>query len=89
MNLSPATPALPGSPTVSKRNHLLAALAFLLPAAAFVATPASATINHHRVTHHAEAHHAVAHHNVVHHHAAIHHVSAHHVLHKPVHHTAS
>lgn len=89
MNLPPATPALPGSPTVSKRNHLFAALAFLLPAAAFVATPASATINHHNTTHHTPVHHTSAHHSASHHHSSVQHASAHHTPQKTVHHTAS
>ncbi len=57
----------------TKRKYLLAALAFLLPAAAFVATPASAATSHHKVVHH----------------RAVHHVSTHHVVHKKVHHAAS
>jgi hypothetical protein len=76
MNTSPSRNASsPRSTTVStKRKSLLAALAFLLPAAAFVATPASAATSHHKVVHH----------------RAVHHVSAHHVVHhKAVHHTAS
>jgi hypothetical protein len=71
----------------TKRKHLLAALALLLPAAAFVTAPASAATNHHRVTHHGAVHHAVAHHTV--HHGSVHHVSVHHVGHKTVHHIAS
>lgn len=62
----------------TKRTSLLAALAFLLPTAAFVAAPASAATIHHKVTHH-----------VVAHHSSVHHVSAHHVVHKKTHHAAS
>jgi hypothetical protein len=57
----------------TKRKLLLAALAFVLPAAAFIATPASAATFHHRVFHH----------------HAVHHVSIHHAIHKRIHHNAS
>ena len=56
------------------RKSLLAALAVLIPAAALVAAPASATQPTHKIKHH----------------VVLHKVSTHHVVHKkPVHHTAS
>ncbi|HTB48252.1 MAG TPA: hypothetical protein VK741_31840 [Acetobacteraceae bacterium] len=55
----------------TKRTSLLAALAFLLPAAAFVATPASAATSHHKTVHHQPVHHASAHHSV--HKKSVHH----------------
>ena len=51
----------------TKCKCLLAALAFLLPAAAFVATPVSAATIHHRLKHHTvSVHKASTHHHVVH-----------------------
>ena len=54
----------------SKRKSLIAALAFLLPAVALVATPASATTTHHKIKHQpvhkVSAHHHVAHKKPVH-----------------------
>jgi hypothetical protein len=54
----------------TKRKILFAALAFVLPAAAFVAAPASAATIHHKAKHHAV--HKVSTHHVVHkkHHTA-------------------
>ena len=58
----------------TKRKHLLAALAFLLPAAAFVATPASAATTQHKPKHHAVSmHRASIHHSV--HKKTIHHAN--------------
>ena len=76
----------------SQRKTVLAALAFLIPAAALMAAPASAATKPiHKATHHVV--HKVSTHHVVHRlstHHVVHKVSAHHVLHKkPVHKTAS
>jgi hypothetical protein len=54
------------------RTTLLAVFAFLLPVAAFVATPAQAAVSHH-VTHHHNVHH-VSHHTT--HHHATHHTAS-------------
>lgn len=69
-----------------KRKSLLAALAFILPATALVAAPASAAtpaVPQHKVVHHSV--HKVTTHHVVHK-ATTHHVvhasSTHHVVHK-------
>ncbi len=72
----------------TKRKHLLAALAFLLPAAAFVAAPAWAATNHHMAKHHGAVHHVTSHHATVHH-GSVHRASVHHVVHKTAHHAAS
>jgi hypothetical protein len=48
----------------TKRTSLLAALAFLLPAAAFVATPASAATSHHKTVQHHSVHKKSVHHTV-------------------------
>lgn len=61
-----------------QRKPLFAALALLLPTAAFVAAPASAATIHHKLKHHVASHHS-----------ALHHVSAHHVAPKKLHHVAS
>ena len=78
-----------GAPPVStKRKHLLAVLALLLPAAAFVAMPASATTSHHQGSHHTPVHHTSSHHGSTHH-GSVHNASAHHSASKTPHHTAS
>lgn len=74
-------------PVSTQRKSMLAALAILLPAAAFVAAPASAAVTSNKPVHHAV--HKVATHHVIHHsHHVVHHVSTHRVV-KPVTHTSS
>ncbi|HUN39567.1 MAG TPA: hypothetical protein VMU81_04690 [Acetobacteraceae bacterium] len=75
----------------SQRKTLLAALAFLVPAAALIAAPASAAT---QPIHQAKPHavHKVSTQHVAHKaspHHAIHKVSTPHVVHKPVHKTTS
>ena len=67
----------------TQRKSLLAALAILLPAAAFVAAPASAATAGHKITTHHATHKVALHHKLAPHHA-VHRVSAHHAAHKKV-----
>ncbi|HTW68682.1 MAG TPA: hypothetical protein VME47_02235 [Acetobacteraceae bacterium] len=75
----------------SQRKTLLAAVAFLVPAAALIAAPAlAATQPIHKATHHVV--HKVSTHHVVHKvnaHHLVHKASTHHVVHKQVHKTTS
>ena len=67
----------------TKRSSLFAALALCLPAAAFVASPASAATSLHKPVHHHAVHKAVAHKPV--HHKSIHKASVHRTVHKKKH----
>jgi Spy/CpxP family protein refolding chaperone len=57
-----------------KRKSLIAALAFLLPAAAFAASPASAATTLHKARHHAPVHRVSTHHHMSH--KKLHHVAS-------------